>query len=102
MTFSVWNQGSRQYDYYVSPNPETSANVESPSHLRARKLGSTPDQAAWPLPSNARHVGSGKQAHGRVASRGGSALGGVSDGGMGLVKFGMLLFSGFLVWKYVK
>lgn len=101
MIFSVWNQGTRRYDYYESPQPEASANVEKPRHLRTRKLGSTVTQAAWPLPANARMVGSGDQAHGRIASRGGSALGAADDGGMGTVKIGMLLLSGFLLWKYV-
>ena len=101
MTFSVWNQGKRAYDYYQSTRPETSTNVEKPTHLRSRKLGSTVTQAAWPLPADAQLVGSGKQAHGRIASRGGSALGEAGGSEMNLVKIGMLMFSGFLVWKYV-
>ena len=100
MLYSVWNQPQRRFDYYQTPNPEAEANVESPSHLRNRTLGSTVEQSAWPLPLNARQVGFGDVAKGRVASAGGSALG-ASEGGSSMLVAGMLFVSAFLLWKYV-
>jgi hypothetical protein len=103
VTYSVWNQGAGAFDYYEAPGVEAKANVPKPAHLRHRTLGSTPTQAAWPLPASARLVGSGDHARGRVASfSSGSALGGVG-GDMGILfKVGLLGLSAILLWKYVK
>jgi hypothetical protein len=101
MVYSVWNQPMRRYDYYQSSKPEMEANVEKPSHLRNRALGSTVEQSAWPLPLNARRVGFGDVAKGRVAStNGGGALGGFEPD-LGLAGAAMLFFSAYLLWKYV-
>lgn len=74
MIYSVWNQAARQYDYYETNTVQKGANTPAPSHIRAKPLGATIDQAAWPLPAGARKVGSGEFAKGRIGSRGSSAL----------------------------
>ena len=99
-TFSVWNQGLGAFDYYQSPAQQASLNVERPKHLVQRTLGATVDQAAWPLPANARHIGSGPHAVGRIASRNGSALGAIGGDGS-LVKAALLMVAGALGWKYL-
>lgn len=98
MMFSVWNQGVGAFDYFESGGRQASLNAPKPSHIVSRTLGSTVDQAAWPLPSAAKYVGSGPTAIGRVASRGGRALG-ADDGSMSTVKAVLLLGAGFLAWK---
>jgi hypothetical protein len=60
MIYSVWNQAARQYDYYETSTVQKGANTPAPSHIRAKPLGATIDQAAWPLPAGARKVGSGE------------------------------------------
>ena len=97
MLYSVWNQGRRCFDYYEAPGVEGKANVEKPTHLRGRTLGSTPTQAAWPLPTGAKLVGSGAHARGRIGV-GATELG----GDMVWLKVGLLCFSAYLVWKYVR
>lgn len=76
MTYSVWNDATRRYDYYQTP-ATTPIHAGSPAHVRgARGLGATPEQAAWPLPAGAVRVGTGDRARGRVARNGGGlALG---------------------------
>lgn len=102
MIYSVYNVGARGYDYYENGAAEASANVEKPPHLVSRTLGSTIDQAAWPLPANAKLVGHGEHAIGRVASRSsGSALGAFELGNLTVTKAALLAVSAFLVWKYV-
>ncbi len=101
MIWSTWNQGLGAFDYFDDGRPQQRLNVEKPSHLVSRTLGSTVDQAAWPLPPHARHIGSGPHAVGRVAVRKGIgvAVGDVSDSS--LVKAGLLVASAVLLWKYV-
>lgn len=93
MIFSVWNQAAGEFDYYENSTTQDVLNVERPSHLVSRALGSTVDQAAWPLPSDVQRIGSGSCAVGRVASRGGSSLG-ADDSGSGMVKNISLLAAG--------
>lgn len=101
MLYSVWNQGAGGFDYYEAPGVEGKVNVPKPTHLRSRTLGSTPTQAAWPLPAGARKVGSGEVARGRVAAIGGGlSLSGVEDSSM--LTIGLLLLSGLLLWRYVR
>lgn len=102
MIYSVWNQSARLFDYYEAPGSEATANVEKPAHLRHRTLGSTPDQAAWPLPGGSKLIGQGEYARGRIASTGGSSLGLFEDGDMLWMKLGLLGLSAFLVWRYLK
>lgn len=100
MIYSVWQQAKGVFDYYQTPNGAAKLNTEKPSHLRNRTLGSTVDQAAWPLPANATLTGSGQQAVGRVATnKSSSALGDASSDSN--TKILLLALSGFLLWKYV-
>lgn len=103
MRFSVWNQSLGAFDYYEGGVEQRVLNTEKPKHLVSRTLGSTVDQAAWPLPANARKIGSGPDAIGRVASRRmGGALGDDLGGDNAqLVKAALLAGAGYLLWKYV-
>lgn len=102
MRYSVWNQGLGAFDYFESPDQQPSLNVEKPGHLVSRALGSTIDQAAWPLPGNVRHIGSGADAIGRVAARKSLAMGAdvASDSGSLLIKAGAIVAATVLIWKY--
>lgn len=76
MTYSVWDHKHRVYRYYETPERSEEAHAPRPAHLRPTQLGLAPEQAAWPLPSNARLVGSGERPCGQIASKqGGAALG---------------------------
>ena len=61
----------------------------------------TPEKAAWPLPSNATHIGEGKYPKGFIASKrsGLSGLGGIipSPTPMNLFLGGII---GYFVWKW--
>jgi hypothetical protein len=99
MRYSVWNPGTLEFDYYEGPGAETT-NAVKPAHLKARTLGATVDQAAWPLPSDAVRVGAGPLAVGRVAVAKRFGLG--DDGGgknLSLVKAGLLAFAGYVGMK---
>jgi hypothetical protein len=103
--YSVWKQASGTYDYYESSREQPTLNVEKPSHIRGSStLGATVLQAAWPLPADAKLVGSGEQAVGRVAAKGGqggfSSVGDVSFDDP-LVKAGVFVGIGVLLWKFV-
>ncbi len=99
MIYSVWNQPDRRFDYYESDDRDPSANVEPPGHLRARTLGSTPDQAAWPLPPGARRVGHGAWARGRVASIASRPLGAFETLSSPLAKTALLVAAGYVAWR---
>ena len=99
MRYSVWNPGSLEFDYYESPGDERT-NAAKPAHLRQRTLGSTVDQAAWPLPAGAVPAGSGPHAVGRVSVLRSKALSGDDAGGtLSLVKAGLLAVTGFVAMK---
>jgi hypothetical protein len=100
MTHSVWNQGANRYDYYETGKTRNEYNEGVPRHLHPTRLGMSPEQAAWPLPSGAKYVGSGIEARGRISSRNGMTLGVFED--MSLTKAAFLGFSAFLIWKYVR
>ena len=72
MTYSVWNGALKRYDYYEDRLADKYGEAPSPN-LPKKTVAST--QAAWTLPADATPVGSGTVAKGRVATRGGSALG---------------------------
>jgi len=102
MKWSVWNQGLGAFDYFECSRTQDVLNVEKPAHIVSRTLGSTVDQAAWPLPADAQHIGTGSRAIGRVAVRKSSlALGSTAGGDLSLVKAGLLVTAGYLTWKYV-
>jgi len=68
MIYSVWNQGSCQYDYFEVPTERSTANASAPAHLRPGTLGVTMMHATWPLPVDAVPVGNGPIAQGRIAA----------------------------------
>lgn len=100
MKYSVYNFGKGAFDYYEDARQNHSLNAPKPSHLVSRTLGSTVEQASWPLPSDARLTGSGPVAVGRVASRGGGALGDAVLGSP-LGKAAALLAAAILAYKYL-
>jgi len=103
MIYSVWNQSKKAYDYYATQNGNDKVNSPAPKHIPNKKLGATLQQAAWPLPSNARLIGSGDIAKGRVAQRRGLAGLGDSTGGIPTVVWGALLVWGiFTLWTQSK
>lgn len=100
--YSVWRQDLGAFEYFESSRPQLQLNVEKPKHLVSRTLGSTVDQAAWPLPGNLRRIGSGSAAIGRVAtSKRSSGLADFDLGDLSLVKAGLLAGAAWLTWKYV-
>lgn len=105
MIYSVWDQARRRYDYYDAPDAQRDNDTSAPrpAHLRAQALGTSPERAAWPLPSNAQPIGNGKYARGMVASRQGSLSGlgfipTLSLTPSNLILWGALAFVG---WKFV-
>lgn len=103
MRYSCWNQATGAFDYYEGGPEQRVLNTEKPKHLVSRTLGSTVDQAAWPLPGDVRRIGSGPDAIGRVAVRKMGGLGDDLGGGdnTSLVKAAALAGAGYLLWKYV-
>jgi len=100
ITYSVWNYGTRSYDYYTAPGaPATHAG--RPPVRGGSSLGAAPEQAAWPLPAGARKVGSGPLPKGRIAS----TSGGISLGGLGAVDLsdpvtvGAVIVLSYVAWK---
>ncbi len=70
-TFSVWNLGTRKYDYYVTGAYKGTHVTQPENHaLLGSKLGLTPDEHAASLPARATTKGSGDVAIGQVASFG--------------------------------
>lgn len=98
MIYSVWHQPQGVFRYFDDGVPQAHLNVEKPTHLRERALGSTIDQAAWPLPAGAREIGSGAVPVGRVASMSGQALGDDVDTAS-TTKAVMLAIAGIVAWK---
>lgn len=104
MRYSVWSQPDRCYLYYEDARTEASANADRPGHLVSRTLGSTIDQAAWPMPAGAKLIGRGDRAIGRVAvpaSVSARAALGDFGGSSSLVKAGLLLAAAGLAYKYL-
>lgn len=67
MRYSVWNPERRSYDYYEAQG-DAATHAGAPPRAASSALGATPEQAAWPLPEDARKVGSGDLPQGRIAS----------------------------------
>lgn len=100
MIYSVWRQSTGDFAYFDDGQPQARLNVDKPSHLRDRALGSTIEQAAWPLPAGARPIGSGPVPVGLVASVGGLGLGGISLGHISpTAKAALLVVAGLVAWK---
>lgn len=70
LTYSVWNNGTRRYDYFTT-SEAAPIHAPAPGRRGKRTLGATPEEAAWRLPAGARPSGSGVRPVGRVASLGG-------------------------------
>jgi hypothetical protein len=97
MIYSVWDAGSRSYDYFQTAAATPTAPPE-PTHLRSKALGLAPEDAAWPLPADAQWIGRGAQAKGKVASRrSGGALGDFASGNA-LPMVGLAL-AAYLLWR---
>lgn len=75
MIYSIYNYGSRTYDYYQAPAKSATHAPVPPRANDQTAMGATADDAAWPLPLGARKVGSGPNAKGRIAKRGGGGMG---------------------------
>lgn|SRR5678815_4925691 len=100
--YSCWNQGAGVFDYYEDGRQQASVNAPSPDHIPTRSLGATIDQACWPLPPDAKKVGSGAVAIGRVASKsGGKAVGSIELPSSPIAKAGLLTFAAILAYKYL-
>ncbi len=70
-TFSVWNYGTRKYDYYAAGQYKGTHVTQPENHaMLGSRLGQTPDEFAASVPVGASKVGSGDVAKGQVASFG--------------------------------
>ena len=103
MQYSVYNAGTRKYDYYEDGRAETT-HAGAPTVLatgKARGLGLAPEAATWKLPWGARRTGSGDLPKGRIASTS-SALGELVE--FGPVPLGTVLAAGavYLAWRILK
>ena len=72
MIYSVLDRGSRQYDYYETPEAEPWHSPPPPKAKTSSPLGAIPEDAAWKLPAGARRVGRGERPKGRIAVTHGS------------------------------
>jgi hypothetical protein len=72
LTFSVWNDARREYDYYQAPGTQTIHAPTPTAPSGTSVLGATPEEVAWKLPHGARRVGHGAMPKGRIASFGAS------------------------------
>lgn len=102
MHYSVWNQGQGRFDYYQDHRVQAELNTPAPTHIPARPLGSTVDQAAWPLPADATPIGHGLVPVGRVAARprAAGALGAADRDDA--VRAGLLLLAAVVAWKVLR
>ena len=92
--FSVWNNGTRRYDYYTAQG-DAGIHAGAPPRASTFELGATPEQAAWPLPADATKTGSGELPQGRIASTEPQAA----------VSFNALFLyaaAGYLLWRMTK
>lgn len=96
MRFSVWNPGTRAYDYYDAPGNSRSVHAGAPPRSPSSSLGATTDEAAWPLPADAVKSGSGEQPEGRIASRN---AGKFTIDVPSMIIYGVL---GYAIWRILK
>lgn len=104
MRYSVWNQAHKRYDYYeaLGTAGEPTANVPAPKHLRSKTLGITPEEAAWPLPADARKIGAGPLPMGRIARRGGGSALGSAEESSSMVSIALLGIAAYVLWRYAR
>lgn len=101
MTFSVWNNSTRAYDYYETPRSQP-ITMPVPHHLGHKTLGVTPVQAAWPLPKAAVRRGAGPYPKGVIAAPAAAALGEALEGTRNWIIIGGLAVAAYLLWKQTK
>lgn len=93
-TYSIWNHGTKTYDYYRGPG-DGATHAGAPPIRSNSEIGAVPELAAWQLPPGAVKIGSGELPQGRIASMGSF------DAGDGL-RLGMLAFAAYLAWKVLR
>jgi hypothetical protein len=92
--YSVYDYTRKVYDYYEGSGPGgTHAGVPALSGFSSSGVGSTPEQAAWRVPADARKVGSGELPQGKIATQGGY------ESQSPLVQLGLLAGAVFVAWK---
>jgi hypothetical protein len=94
MKYSVWNNGTRSYNYFDAPGTP-GIHAGAPPRVHGSELGATPDQAAWPLPPGAVKTGSGELPQGRIASTD-------SSHGFDFNKVFLYAAVGYFVWRAIK
>jgi hypothetical protein len=104
VVYSVWNYGARRYDYYRGGQASSTTHAGTPpSRMGKSPLGATPEQLAWPLPSDAVFCGSGNVARGKIASRPSGLLGlGLGPDGHELPMY--LIYAGLMyaAWRFLR
>lgn len=101
MIYSVWNRAACRYDYYQTSEAATT-HAPAPTHVRARGLGATPDEAGWPLPAGAALVGHGDLPRGRIARRGGALALGNTDASGPMIALAALGAGLYVLWEELK
>jgi hypothetical protein len=94
MKYSVWNTGTRRYDYYTAQG-DTGIHAGAPPRASTFELGATPDQAAWPLPADATKTGSGELPQGRIAST-------APQLGVSFNTLFLYAAAGYFLWRMIK
>ena len=75
MIYSVWDPQRHVYKYYQGPTLPY-GDVPAPRHLQPTALGVSAEDAAWPLPGNARPIGEGQEPRGMIAMAGSGTVSG--------------------------
>lgn len=101
MIYSVYNYGSRTFDYYEA-DVANAAHAGKPPRSSLLSESATPEQAAWPLPMGAKLVGSGTMPKGRIAGNRGplAGLGLVAGDSTGMVTIGIAAVVGLIWWSH--
>jgi hypothetical protein len=94
MKYSVWNNGTRRYDYYTAQG-NAGIHAGAPPRASTFELGATPEQAAWPLPADATKVGSGELPQGRIAST-------EAKSAVGFNTMFLYAAAGYFLWRMIK
>lgn len=96
MIYSVYNYGTKSYDYYDDGRPSpTHAGAPPVSATLGDTIGVAPEAAAWRLPIGVTKIGSGSMPRGRVATAGG--MGDVDAGRLGMIAIGA-----YLAWRLLR
>lgn len=97
MIYSVYNHGTRRYDYFEDGRTDGTHAGAPPLVASGKKIGVVPEAASWRLPMMAKRVGDGEMPRGRIATRGGVPMGVVnlSDPGTVLLAIGV----GYLAYR---